>query len=361
MPELWLPTTGGDPLTAFPRVETWGVSVLTGQDTTAGDLDGVGGFQVDHNIHRVIPGTGTLTLDDVGQDLDWLTVQVQPWWQVTAAGQVVSWPLGVFLCSAPRETWGPTGRSWQVRLMDRMAILDTDHTTATLAVPAGTVVTDAVRAQLTAAGVGHLGQVTDSDQTLASAMVWEPGTPRRRVINDLLAAINYFAMRADGDGHLVAAPYTPPGARPVAYDFTPGPDAIHDPAFTRDQDLAAVPNRVVLVGTGSGDTEALVGVAENTDPASRFSIPARGRTITHRQTGVEATSQSVIDAIAARRLTDLSQVAATQDVTHAAVPLDLNDVIARTWPTGTARAVVQSWALTAGAGAQMATSLREVL
>lgn len=360
MPDLWLPASTGDPLTTFPRVETWGVSVLTGPDASAGDLDAVAGFKVDQSIHRVIPGTGTLTLDDVGQDLNWLSVQVQPWWQVAAAGQVVSWPLGVYLCSAPRETWGPTGRSWQVRLMDRMAILDADHTTATLALPAGTVVTDAVRDQLTAAGVGHLGQVTDSDQTLTSAMVWEPGTPRRRVINDLLAAINFFALRADGDGRLIAAPYQGPGQRPTRYDFTPGPDAIHAPAFTRDQDLAAIPNRVVLVGTGSGDTEALVGVAQNTDEGSPFSIPARGRTITHTQTGIEATSQAVIDALAARRLTDLSQVAATQDLTHAAVPLDLNDVIARTWPTHAARAVVQSWALTAGVGAQMTTTVREV-
>lgn len=361
MPELWLPTTGGDPMTTFPRVETWGVSVLTGQETTAGDLDGVGGFQVDHSIHRVIPGTGSLDLDDVGQDLDWLTVQVQPWWQVRAAGATVRWPLGVFLCSAPRETWGPTGRSWQVRLMDRMAILDADQTNATTAVPAGVIVTEVVRARLEAAGVGHLAAITDSDRTLASAMVWEPGTPERRIINDLLASINYFSLRPNLAGQLVAEPYTAPSARPVTMTFSPGPASIHEPEFVRNQDLAAIPNRVVLVGQGTGDTEALVGVAENTDERSQFSYPRRGRWITHAQTGVEATSQSVIDALAARRLTDLSQVAATQDITHAAVPIELNAAVSRAWPSGEVRAVVQSWSLTAGVGAQMATSLREVL
>lgn len=355
----WVPVADGDPLTTFPRRESWGVSVLAG-GTAIGDLDGVAGFGVEQNVHRVISGTGTIDLDDRGDELDWLTAQVQPWWQVEAAGQVVRWPLGVFVCSAPREAWSATGRSWQVELMDRVAILDADHTTRTTAIAAGTVVTTAVRSQLVAAGLGAFAAVTESEHVLKSAMVWEPGTSRRRIVNDLLASINYFAIRADGDGRLVAAPYVAPGARPIAWDFSPGPDAVHEAAFVRDQDLSKVPNRVVLVGQGSDAEEALVGSAENVNPRDRFSYPRRGRWITTTETGVEAASQAVIDALAARRLVELSQVSASQDLTHAALPLDLNAAVLRSWPGGRARGVVQSWALSAEVGAVMTTTIREV-
>src|SRR5690606_23496078 len=101
----------------------------------------------------------------------------------------------------------------------------------------------------------------DSTETLTSGMVWPAGTSKLRIINDLLSAINYFSLRCDGHGRYVAAPYLAPASRPVVRRFVPAPDAIHLPEFTRDRDLAGIPNKVVLVSSGSGDDEALVGVA----------------------------------------------------------------------------------------------------
>jgi len=338
-----------NPLTTH-RVESWRVDLLDAANVPVGVLDGVKGARVEHNSNRVIHGGGTLDVDDLGQVTDWLDLRVRLWWQVDG---VQPWPLGTFLCSAPREQHTATGRAWSIDLLDLLTVLDGDGVDGAYAVPAGAVVTDAVRTVILASGETAVA-ITDSAETLTAGMVWEPGTSRLRICNDLLAAINFFALHTDLLGRFVAAPYVAPGDRATVRDLTG--EAIVVEEWTRDQDLASVPNRVVLVGRGAGDTEALVGVAENTDPTDRLSIPSRGRVLTHTETGVEASSQAVIDALAVRKLADLSAPAATRVIEHAPVPVGLHDVVAHEGMRG----AIQSWSLDLTVGADMRTNLREV-
>lgn len=340
---------GRDPLLTH-RTESWTVDVLDRADAPLGTLTGVTGGGVEHNANRVIHGGGRLEVDDLGQVADWLDLRVRVWWHVEGADP---WPLGTFLCSAPGEDHDVAGRSWSVELLDKLSILDGDGVPATYTVPAGAVVTDAVADVITETGETSLA-VTASTETLNTPMVWEAGTSRLRICNDLLAAINYFALRTDLFGRYLAAPYVAPGDRVTVRDLTA--DAIVAYDWTRDQDLAKVPNRVVLVGQGSPDTEALVGVAENTDPASRLSIPTRGRVVTATETGVEGTSQDIMDALAARKLADLSTPSATRVITHAPMPLGLHDVVGHAG----ARGAIQSWSLALEVGADTRTNLREV-
>src|SRR5690606_9088086 len=122
-------------------------------------------------------------------------------------------------------------------------------------------------------------------------------------------------------------PYVAPQDRGIAWSFVDDDKRIHMPDFSHDYDGFNVPNEVVLVGQSDGDTPALVATARNTDPGSPWSIPSRGGSITHTETGVEATSQFVLDNLAARRLTELTQVSSTFEVQHAWVPLELNDAV----------------------------------
>lgn len=355
---LWLPPVT-DPLTTH-RVQSWHVDLLTATDATVGGLDGVDALTIEQKLGATISGGGTLDLTDVDQGIDWLSARVQPWWAVRAGDAVVEWPLGVYLCSAPVETWSADGRrTWRVELLDKLLVLDEDKIDGTYSLAAGTVVTDAVRAVIAASGQTGAA-VTDSAETLTSGMVWPAGTSRLRICNDLLASINFFSLRCDGDGQYVAAPYQPPSERVPVWDFSPSEASIVTPAFTRDQDLAGIPNKVVLVTAGTDSTPSLVGVASNVDPSSPTSQPSRGRWVVHSEDNVEATSQAVVDALAARRLLDLSTAVATQEIEHAPVPLALNDVVTRTWPTGSALASVQGWSLTTGGGSLMRTTLREV-
>lgn len=355
MADLWLPEPTGDPLTRSPRVESWWVDLLTSDDASVGRLDGVTALSLDHKAGATIHGGGTLELDDVGQDIDWLTMRVQPWFRVDGYGE---WPLGVYLLGSPRARVVDGLTTWRVDLYDKIAILDQGGTAESYSLPAGTVVTDAARQIIEDAGETTVA-LTDSEETLPTGMVWEAGTTPLRIVNDLLAAINYWGVRCDRWGRYVLAPYSRPQDRSPVRGFVPAADSILVPDWTVDQDLVTVPNRAVVVSRGSADDEAFVGVAENTDPGSPFSYPSRGRWITVVEHDVEVTSQGAVDARAARLLAERSSVAAEYEIAHAIVPLDLHDVV--TLVDGPAS--VQRWAvrLTAGApGALMLTTLRGV-
>ena len=270
------------------------------------------------------------------------------------------WPLGVFLPSAPVARHDATGRGWDVELLDKLVVLDQDKTDGSYSLPAGTMVTAAVQEVIASAGETRTA-ITASAETLTAGMVWEAGTSKLRICNDLLAAINYFSLRCDGSGRYVAAPYQAPRNRTPAWDFAAGDRAVHSATFTRDEDLAKVPNKVVLVSSASSDVPALVSVVANLDPASRFSEFARGRWIVHTETGVEATSQAVLDALAARRLTELSSATATLEIQHAFLPLALNDVVRFNTGGVDAVGVVQKTRIPLEPGGLTTTTIREVV
>lgn len=324
-------------------------------ESNAGRLDGVTGCRVEHNVNAVIRGGCQLSLRDVGQDLDWNRVRFRPWARVND----LTWPLGVFLPASPSLSHDEHGLAWEVPCLDKLSILDQDMTTQTYSVPAGAVVTDEVAALI--ASVGERSAVTASDLTARSAMTWEPGTTKLRIVNDLLDSINYFALWADRNGLLRAEPYRRPQDRTLAATFARGEAAIHSPRWSREQDIAAVPNRVVLKVEGDDENPGMVAVADNTDPSSPYSIPARaGRIVARPYDNVEASSQAVLDSLAARYLTDASSPSATLSVSHAAVPLDGNDVVRFASQGVDTLAVVEGYSVDLKAGALMTGTWREV-
>lgn len=350
------------------RVESWRVDLLAADDTPLGMLDGVSGGSLDYSVHATIRGTGSLTVaGDAVTGVPWHQVRVQPWCILTdpGTGQVHEWPLGVYLPTTPRVRHTDTGPAAEVELYDKLVVLDQDKLAETWTVDAGRVLTEAVAEVIAAAGETRVA-ITPSSATVATAMVWEAGTSRLRVVNDLLDAGNYFSLWADGYGVLRAAPYVVPARRGVAWDFHDDHESVYTPELDLEQDAFEVPNLVVLVGTTSGETEAPKAEARNEDPASPWSFQSRGRWITHHETGVEAASVTVLGDLAARRLVELSQVTATFEVEHAWVPLALNDAVSlRNQGAGVdVRCVVQAQSLswdTDNPGRLVRSTLRQVL
>lgn len=343
-----------DPLLTH-RVESWRYDLLSRTEAPLTGLDGLAGVlpggSVSWNANATFQARGEIEVKDVGQVDDWLDLRMRIWQQVVGAEP---WPLGTFCVTGFPERRTSLGRSWRLALTDKLVRLDSDGTAESVSLPAGTVVTDAVRDQIAAAGETAIA-VTDSTQTLASGRVWEPGTSRLRIINDLLGGINYWSLRTDRWGRYTAAPYTRPQDREPVRDLTA--DAIVLAEWEREQDVASIPNRVVLRTQGSLDEAGLVAVAENNDPASRFSIPNRGVIVApDRDTAVEADSQETLDALAARRLADLSAPAGMRALRHAGVPLDVHDVVVHKGTNG----AVTEWAQRLSTGALMTTTLREL-
>lgn len=351
--------SGKDPLLDH-RDESWRWDILTLKEAPAGTLDGVEAGTLEFNVNSTIRGGGTLTWSGADEP-DWSQVLLQPWYVLRTAEMEISWPRGVFIPAAPVDAHNDTGKTVEVELYDKLLILEQDAVDATYTVAKGANVVAAIRAVISSAGQTR-HSIDDNTQTLRSAMVWEAGTSKLRIVNDLLDSINYFSLWCDGYGVYQGNPYKAPSERPVARTFVDDEDSIYSPDFGHDRDLFNIPNKVIQVGRGDGDTPGLVATATNTNPKNPYSQPARGRWITHVDTDVEATSQTVLNNIAKRRLSELSQVASSLDFTHAHVPLELNDVVEfeRRDRGLDFTATVQSFSISTTPGDLMKTKIREV-
>lgn len=278
-----------------------------------------------------IKSGGTLPVIDPGEPVDWVRARVRPVAILSSAttGARREVPLGVYLAAAPDEDWSDEGRAWEVDLLDKAVILDQDvpvdaagNATAYTA-PAGSNVVALVAGLILSTGE-RVDAIEPGPEVLTSAMVFEPGTTKLKIVNELLDAANYFSLWVDGWGQFRVTKYREPAARPVAYDaltpFTRGPRSLMAPDWTRARDVYSVPNRYVAVSQGDGDAEGLVATAVNDDPASPFSYTARGRWVTQVEEGVEATSQASLQAYADRKLLAASGVSSRIEVHHAYLP-----------------------------------------
>jgi len=334
-----------DTLPGADRVTSWRVEVL---DTNEELLGTLGGAQVGGSLEWVatasVKGGGRIQVQNLDeQEIDWLNVRLRP--VVTLSDLApdpdtltVEMPVGVFLPSAPVTSWDSTGSGLDVELHDKCSLLDSDIWTdidgvpATYIAPVGSEVLELVRDLIEATGESADSIEPDAALLLTSTLTWDVGTTRLRIINDLLDAAGYFSLWVDGWGNFRATPYTAPTSRAPRFSvmapFVVGPSSLWAPEWTADRDIYAVPNRVVAISQGDGETEALTSTSTNVDPDSPYSSVSRGRWITLVETGVEAVDQAALDTYAARRLTEVTSVTSTLTIKHAPLPgLNVNDAV----------------------------------
>lgn len=337
------------------RVERYWGELLDSNDQLIDKLRVTGG-KVSLNVNATIRGGGSVSV--IGEsDVNWLNTRVRIWHETRGRDPFA---LGTFMPTFPSFDNGSTLQEQTVELHDKTQILVEDKTTATFSVPEGAIVTDVIRSIIESAGESTMS-ITDSTATIATARTWDVDTTKLRIINDLLDYINYFSLWTDGMGVFQAVPYSRPAARPVARRFVRGErGVVHSPKWTRNQDIAEVPNRVVLKTEGGDDDEALVSVAENTDPASPFSYQGRGNRWIQSTYTSEAADQATLDDLARRRLISLSSPSATLDVDHLVVPLQLNDVVRFVSSNIDTLAVVERMDYTMKPGALVSATWREV-
>lgn len=304
-----------------PSWEHW---LLNSSDEPVMRLDGVTGGSVTLQGLTRLGGHGTLALDERrGQDIDWLKQRVQ---HVYHDGEGGSWAVATMLFTSPTEHYSEYVKSFEVSTLPKTQIIDEDSFEAEYSLAEGINIIDTVVGIIQSTGEARIA-VTRSSATLANPQAWEAGESKLTIINDLLDAAGYWSLHVDGAGQFRVEPYVDPGDREAVHHFEQGEASVHFPDWTRSQDLSAVPNRYVCVGQGSDEEPPLVGVAENMDPDSPFSFQARGRWITRREDGVEASSQQVIDQLAQRRLLAAMSPVEHVKATHKMLDLAPNDAI----------------------------------
>ena len=330
------------------------VTLLDHEEQEKGVLRGVVGGEVTLSAATRLKASGSLELLDLGQEINWARDRVRITYKITGGA---SWPLGVFLLAAPTKTYRDGGATWKVELLSKLTLLDEDcvetPTQMSTEYPALALL------QFALVDVGK-ADITESTARLASTMTWEAGTPRLTIFNDILEAIGYWSMNVSGAGAFQIRPYVPPAQRPLSWQFTEGETSIHLPEWSREQDLAGIPNKVVLVSQGGDDKPALVGVARNMNPSSPASYPARGRWVTRTETGVEASTQEVINQLAEKKLLEASTAIAKIEIEHLPVPISTNDLVEFSSQGVQTRATVQSIKYDLSPDGLCKTTLREV-
>ena len=250
-------------------------------------------------------------------------------------------PWGTFLLESAKEQWRDTGRVWSLSMLDRTTVPSQDVVDESYAVPGGTNILQEVRAILASSGEYV---AVDNSVTLAtrSGMVWEAGTSKLKIINDLLDAAGYNSLWIDGWGNFQLTPRVLPADRSLEYELlagvprelVDGSRSIYDSSWTRNRDSFGVPNKVIAVqAAGGDDEEALIGQWTNEDPASPYSYPRRGRWIPHVLDSVDCPdgSDSEIVAFLQQRaratLVQMSAVQAEVKVEHLPIPVRVGDVL----------------------------------
>ena len=132
--------------------------------------------------------------------------------------------LGVYALTSPESPRGEDPVTYEVDGYDLLYLLSRTGPGDTYVVNAGTGYLAAAQAAITAAGISAPVQFdgTLAATTLPTAMVWvltEQADSWLRIINDLLAAINYRGLWADEDGRLRSGPYAAPETRAVEWVF----------------------------------------------------------------------------------------------------------------------------------------------
>lgn len=317
------------------RVESSRVELLDYRDTVIGDVTGVAACTLEWNAEAPITATGTIDLVG-GSEIDFSSNRVRPYKIVDG----VEYPLGVFVMASPGLAYRATGTARDVSLIDKLTVVRDDRITATLEVPAGENIVAAARAQVLATGEKRV-VATQSPKTLTTSMVWDPGTSRLQVVNDLLAAADYWSLSTDNMGQFVIAPYTAPADRPIDWEFKEGDEAIHSPEWTFELPLWEATNHVTVISQEQPNGGVWRATARDDNPDSPTSTVRMRRTLNPIvEEGVEAVSYQDLLAKARRKLVENSNVVGVISVAHAFVPLWPRSGVEFTSQGFTARATV---------------------
>lgn len=292
------------------------------------ETPGVTGGGLTFNVNADTRGSGSVTWTGrVDDQPDWVNVQIQPRFNLTAPdGSTVSWPLGVFLPSTPRVTYGDGG--WctvNVEMFDRTLRLRQRVYRYGYTVRKGTsLVTHARDTAAIAVGAEHV-TIEDDTATARTPMVFPGGTTLMAAMQAILDAAGFFAPYADGEGRIRAGKYVRPQDRPVVWEFTDADRmGSYSPDIEVEHDWFNIPNRIMAYSQATGDEAPLFAQAVNSDSADPLSTVNRGF-YDEVVEGIEAADLATLQTHANRLLAERRSRGRTVQLAHLPLPLVVND------------------------------------
>lgn len=290
------------------------------------DLDPKNGGKLDFRSLADIRVSGSLNAISKKR-IDLLDKRIQLDYIFTPNGyEEETWHLARLIPIVPKENWDNGQLTVGIEVYDKTYLLNTPIT-QTYTVPAGANLRSHVISLIQSIGETNIN-IPASILLASKDMVYKAGQKKRVVINDILSAMGFWAIRCDGQGQWISNRYVKAEDRPVVHAYTQGRNAIYLPRFTLEKDYYNIPNQVIGTMAVEGATEAPMYAAENHNPLSPFSIESRGVIVPKvLDSPVDAADETIFHDKVETALAAASQVAGVISLNVLWTPLDLNDVI----------------------------------
>lgn len=198
-------------------------------------LNNVESCSISYKFLSQLKSSASIIMTD-DSSIDYLNDRIKAY--ITLNG--VKTPLGVFLMSTPSRDIKEAKVTRNITCYSLLQILLDDKIEARLTLPIGTNVVNEVKRQ-----IGGNYSILDSSQTLLSERIYEAGTSKLEIINDLLSVINYNSLRVDVNGMYITEPYVLPTDRQIDRVYEEGADSIIITDMEDELDLFNVPNVII--------------------------------------------------------------------------------------------------------------------
>lgn len=234
-------------------------------------------------------------------------------------GEWVSFPLGIFVLSTPtkEEINGMIYRD--VEAYDGLIVLQENKISERVTAPVGQTYHSFILEMFEAAGVTKWN-IEPSAKEITTALEWSIGTDYLKIINDLLAALNYTPLWTDENGFYISSLYRSPSEESTDITYKADQFSVIYNGMSEELDLFNVPNSWIMV-LNDPEREPLVSHYQNDNPESPTSYQSRGRWIVDFREVTDIADQEALDAYTQRIAFAASQVYGKVEFETAAMPI----------------------------------------
>ncbi len=304
---------------------------------------------------------------DIGADL--VRVWLDAYFHATGAIESVA--LGTFLPSVTSRSYDGVASTSTVTLTGRLQELKQSDFAQPFHLPVGTNLVAYARQIAEAAGFAVEADDSDYENTEPLYYAIKSGEAelaasgsKLAVVNDLLSRAGFDSARTDPMGTVLMRRSSGIADRSPAWSFVEGKDARFLRSITDERDTTGVANVVVCVFCGSedegGEQVTRVGVAQDDDPASPWSVQAMGREVVARYDYSEYATQAEANAKAEEMLASTRSVLRKATLSHVYAPISPGDAVSVRYASGGLAGTfgVQSMRIELGDGCLTETGVR---
>lgn len=208
------------------------------------------------------------------QDPNWLKARIKPY--LIIGGKESS--LGEYLISQADDCADKKGvKFWQIKGMDLGRIPQRSRTEKRVLFQAGQRYTDIVQSILLELGISRIIAI-QSDATLKNDRAdWEIGTSWIKIINSLLAEINYQSLWFDTEGNARIQPHRQVDGTVIDHRYESGELSQIKPQVDISSDIYKAYNVFTAMVSSPEYEEPMIAVSVNDIPTSRISTVNIGR------------------------------------------------------------------------------------